>query len=203
MSVGHLTGCSDLSTHFHKYDDVCWERDGDQIEARRRVDAGASARRNNKEMGPSRPNPTGGWGLRAISLSFVVNDASASPPPLFATSPRKTHPQTSSYLWKGVLSLTPNCRSASLKRIRQRSRCLEDRFLRCRPNCDRFTPSGHRQREKHPPGLRSYVKPLKQDLKGIFLVHGEEKAAFALRDGLFDAGVKRVEIPEWNEVVEI
>ena len=55
-------------------------------------------------MGPSRPNPSGGWGLRSISLSFVVNDANASPPPLFATSPRKTHPQTSSYLWKGVLS---------------------------------------------------------------------------------------------------
>ena len=26
-------------------------------------------------MGPSRPNPSGGWGLRSISLSFVVNDA--------------------------------------------------------------------------------------------------------------------------------
>ena len=24
-------------------------------------------------MGPSRPNPLGGWGLRAISLSFVVD----------------------------------------------------------------------------------------------------------------------------------
>ena len=94
-----------LSTPFHKYDDVCWERDGGQLEARRRVDVGTSARRNNKEMGPSRPNPAGGWGLRSISLSFVVDDASASPPPLFATSPRKTHPQTSSYLWKGVLSI--------------------------------------------------------------------------------------------------
>ncbi len=29
-------------------------------------------------MGPSRPNPLGGWRLRAISLSFVVDDASAS-----------------------------------------------------------------------------------------------------------------------------
>ena len=48
-----------LSTPFHKYDDVCWERDGDQIEARRRVDAETSARRSNKEMGPSRPNPLG------------------------------------------------------------------------------------------------------------------------------------------------
>ena len=26
-------------------------------------------------MGPSRPNPLGGWGLRAISWSFVVDDA--------------------------------------------------------------------------------------------------------------------------------
>ncbi len=65
-------------------------------------------------MGPYRPNPLGGWGLRAISLSFVVddasaspNDATASPPPLFATSPRKPHPHTSSYLWKGVLSPAP------------------------------------------------------------------------------------------------
>ena len=167
MSVGHLTGCSDLSTPFHKYDDVCgWVLRG-EVAKRGGGDAEASLTTNDKEIA------------------------------------RNPHPQTSSYLWKGVLSLTPNCRSASLKRIRQRSRCLEDRFLRCRPNCDRFTPSGHRQREKHPPGLRSYVKPLKQDLKGIFLVHGEEKAAFALRDGLFDAGVKRVEVPELNEVVEI
>ena len=102
-----------LSTHFHKYDDVCWGRDGDQIEARRRVDVGTSARRNNKEMGPSRPNPLGGWGFRAISLSFVVNDATASPPPLFATSPRKPHPQTLSYLWKGVLSFQRPAAAAS------------------------------------------------------------------------------------------
>ena len=27
-------------------------------------------------MGPSRPNPSGGGGLRAISLSFAVDDAS-------------------------------------------------------------------------------------------------------------------------------
>ncbi len=38
-------------------------------------------------MGPSRPNPSGGSGLRAISLSLVVADVPASPPPLFATSP--------------------------------------------------------------------------------------------------------------------
>ncbi len=95
-----------LSTHFHKYGDVCWERDGAQIEARRRVDAGTSARRSNKKMGPSRPNPSGGGGLRAISLSLVVVDVPASPPPLFATSPRKPHPQTLPYLGKGVLMAT-------------------------------------------------------------------------------------------------
>ena len=56
-------------------------------------------------MGPSRPNPAGGWGLRAISLSFVVHDATASPPPLFATSPRKTHPQNGANLWDRTLVL--------------------------------------------------------------------------------------------------
>ncbi|MCH8017744.1 MAG: hypothetical protein IH917_14100 [Acidobacteria bacterium] len=39
-------------------------------------------------MGPSRPNPSGGWGLRAISLSLVVADVPALPPPLFVTSSR-------------------------------------------------------------------------------------------------------------------
>ncbi len=33
-------------------------------------------------MGPSRPNPSGEWGLRAISLSLVVVDVPASTPPL-------------------------------------------------------------------------------------------------------------------------
>ena len=85
------TSMNQASTPFHKYDGVCWERDGDQIEARRRVDAQTSARRSNKEMGPSRPNPLGRWGLRAISLSFVVDDASASSPPLFASPIRIRH----------------------------------------------------------------------------------------------------------------
>jgi hypothetical protein len=34
------------------------------------------------------PQPRGRRGERAISLSFVVDDAAASTPPLFATSPR-------------------------------------------------------------------------------------------------------------------
>ncbi len=49
------------------------------MEARRRVDAKTSARRSNKEMGPSRPNPLGGWGLRAISLSFVTKRRKGRP----------------------------------------------------------------------------------------------------------------------------
>ncbi len=32
-------------------------------------------------MGPSRSNPSGGWGLRSISLSLVVADVPASAPP--------------------------------------------------------------------------------------------------------------------------
>jgi hypothetical protein len=52
-----------LSTPVHKYGDVCWERDGVGVKARRRVDAWSSARRSNDETGPSRPNPAGGWGL--------------------------------------------------------------------------------------------------------------------------------------------
>jgi hypothetical protein len=42
-------------------------------------------------MGPSRPNPAGGGGLRAISLSFVVDDASASPL-LLSSRPRLAGP---------------------------------------------------------------------------------------------------------------
>ena len=59
--------------------------------------------------------------------------------------------------------------------------------------------SGHADRD----GLINYVRPLKDRLRGTFLVHGEERSAFALRDGLLDAGVQNVEVPELNEVVEI
>ncbi len=41
-----------FSTHFHKYGDVCWERDGAQIEARRRVDAGTSPRKPHPQTLP-------------------------------------------------------------------------------------------------------------------------------------------------------
>ncbi len=42
-----------------------------------------------KRSGPSRPSPAVGQGLQAISLSFVVDDATVSPPPLFSTWLRK------------------------------------------------------------------------------------------------------------------
>ena len=59
--------------------------------------------------------------------------------------------------------------------------------------------SGHADRE----GLIDFVRPLKARLQGVFLVHGEERAALALREGLAGAGINDVHVPEWNEVVEI
>ena len=38
IRVTRILYTSEQSPQFHKYDDVCWERDEDQIEARRRVD---------------------------------------------------------------------------------------------------------------------------------------------------------------------
>jgi hypothetical protein len=58
-----------ISTHFHKYDDVCSERNGVQIETRRR------------------------------------GDAVASPPPLFATLPRRPPPAYVIVLMKGTTQL--------------------------------------------------------------------------------------------------
>ena len=46
----------------------------------------ASARRSNKEAGPFRLQPAWRRGLGPTSLSLVVDDATASPPPRFAIS---------------------------------------------------------------------------------------------------------------------
>ena len=59
--------------------------------------------------------------------------------------------------------------------------------------------SGHADRD----GLIDYVRPLAESLRGVFLVHGEQRSAFALREGLLDVGVRNVGVPELNEVVEI
>jgi len=48
--------------------------------------------------GPSRPNPPGEKGLRTISLSFFVDDAKASTPPLSSTLPCKPFPHEPTYL---------------------------------------------------------------------------------------------------------
>ena len=51
--------------------------------------------------------------------------------------------------------------------------------------------SGHADRD----GLIDYVRPLRNSLRRTFLVHGEERAAFALREGLLDAGIHNVGVP--------
>ncbi len=43
--------------------------------------------------------------LRATSVSFVVADVPASPPPRSLISPRKTHQQMSWYSWDETLNL--------------------------------------------------------------------------------------------------
>ena len=52
-----------LSTHFHKFSDVCWERDGAQIEARRRVDARDIGEEEQQRDGPVPPQPFGRKGV--------------------------------------------------------------------------------------------------------------------------------------------
>ena len=49
----------------------------------------ASARRSNKEAGLLRPQPEGRREFGPISLSLVVDDATTSPPPRFATSAQR------------------------------------------------------------------------------------------------------------------
>ena len=49
------------------------------------------------------PQPLGWTGLWMVSLSFVIVDATASTPLLFATSSHKPHPRTPPYLGTRVL----------------------------------------------------------------------------------------------------
>jgi hypothetical protein len=56
------------------------------------------------------PQPRGRRGGRAISLSFVVDDAAASTPPLFATSPRppcRKHHRIYGREYLVILNLSP------------------------------------------------------------------------------------------------
>ncbi len=51
--------------------------------------------------------------------------------------------------------------------------------------------------------LVKYVKQANQRLKGVFLVHGEEKAGEALAEALLADSVAGVKIPEVNETIEL
>ena len=63
-----------LSAHFHKYDDVCCERDAPGFQARRRGDAGTSAKRSHTE---DRGVPS------ALRVAAGRADSFVAPPPLW------------------------------------------------------------------------------------------------------------------------
>jgi metallo-beta-lactamase family protein len=75
----------------------------------------------------------------------------------------------------------------------------ESHRVKCQVRCmDAF--SGHADRQE----LLDYValNPPER-LERIFLVHGEADAAASLKEGLLEAGVARVDIPERGETVEL
>ncbi len=83
-----------LSASFHRYGGVRGERDVC-------VYRGGGV---TKKLMPSRRHPSGWWGLRATSLSLVVEDVPASPSPCSLISPRKPHQRTSPYLSSEALN---------------------------------------------------------------------------------------------------
>ena len=109
-----------LSAPFHKYDDVCGERDGVEGAKRRRGDAWY--RRGGATKPSARPVATrradGGCG-RSLRWSSSKMAKHRLPPPALI-SPHKPHLHTSSYLWKGALSLW----SILLPQMRHRGKCL-------------------------------------------------------------------------------
>ena len=96
--------CWFLSAPFHKYDDVCGERDGVEGAKRRRGDAWY--RRGGATKPSARPVATrradGGCG-RSLRWSSSKMAKHRLPPPALI-SPHKPHLHTSSYLWKGALT---------------------------------------------------------------------------------------------------
>ncbi len=94
------------SASFHRYGGVRGERDGVEFAKRRRRDVcehrGGGG---TKKSMPSRRHPSGGWGLRTISVSLVVTDVPASPSPCSLISPRKPHQRTSPYLSSEALNV--------------------------------------------------------------------------------------------------
>jgi metallo-beta-lactamase family protein len=52
-------------------------------------------------------------------------------------------------------------------------------------------------------GLLDWVRPIARNMKGVFVVHGEEHAAEALADGLRGLGVSNVIVPTRGQRVEL
>ena len=59
--------------------------------------------------------------------------------------------------------------------------------------------SGHADRND----LLAWVKPQAQNLKGVFLVHGELDSAMSLAAAIRDLGVKNVQVPAKGDVVAL
>ena len=88
-------------------------------------------------------------------------------------------------------------------------RRIEDGARRVRILGDEFTVraevreipafSGHADRND----LLNWVKPRAQRLRGLFVVHGEEKASMALADGMRALGVQNVQVPVKGQSVEL
>lgn len=59
--------------------------------------------------------------------------------------------------------------------------------------------SAHADRE----GLLAYVAALKDGLRSVFLVHGEEKSAFSLQEAIEELGIRDVYVPEPHQSFEV
>jgi metallo-beta-lactamase family protein len=59
--------------------------------------------------------------------------------------------------------------------------------------------SGHADRND----LLNWVKPHAQQLRGLFIVHGEEKSSLALADGMRELGVRNVQVPTRGQRFEL
>jgi len=52
-------------------------------------------------------------------------------------------------------------------------------------------------------GLLDWVKPIAHDLKGVFVVHAEERAADALVQGLHELGIENAIAPEYGQQINL
>ena len=59
--------------------------------------------------------------------------------------------------------------------------------------------SAHADRD----GLIGYVRGAQKNVRGVFLVHGEESQGYALAEGLKEAGIDKVKVPHPGESVDL